>query len=84
MAQLLVRNLPDDVKARLKEKAKRHGRSLEEEASSALSTAAFAPDLERGLGARVAALFCKDGLEAGEVLAELPDPPLSAPPGLED
>ena len=31
MAQLVVRNLPEDVKERLKRRAKRHGRSLEAE-----------------------------------------------------
>ena len=31
MAQLIVRNLPDEVKARLVRRAKRHGRSLEAE-----------------------------------------------------
>ncbi len=31
MAQLVVRNLPDDVKERLKRRASRHGRSLEAE-----------------------------------------------------
>ena len=32
MAQFVVRNLEDDVKARLKRRAARHGRSMEEEA----------------------------------------------------
>lgn len=32
MAQFIVRNLEDDVKARLKRRAARHGRSMEEEA----------------------------------------------------
>lgn len=31
MAQLVVRNLPDEVKERLKRRAKRHGHSLEAE-----------------------------------------------------
>lgn len=37
MAQLVVRNLPDDVKERLKRRAKRHGHSLEAEARQILS-----------------------------------------------
>jgi antitoxin FitA len=37
MAQLVVRNLPDDVKERLKRRAKRHGRSLEAEVRDVLS-----------------------------------------------
>ena len=43
MAQLVVRNLPDDVKERLKERAKRHGRSLEAEAREVLERAANLP-----------------------------------------
>ena len=39
MAQILVRNLPDDVKSRLQRRAKRHGRSLEAEARSLLTEA---------------------------------------------
>ena len=31
MAQVLVRNLDDDVKTRLQQRARRHGRSMEEE-----------------------------------------------------
>ena len=31
MAQFIVRNLEDDVKARLKRRAAHHGRSMEEE-----------------------------------------------------
>jgi len=31
MAQLVVRNLDDDVKAKLQQRARRHGRSTEEE-----------------------------------------------------
>ena len=40
MAQLLVRNVSDDVKERLRQRAKRHGRSLEAEARAILSDAA--------------------------------------------
>ena len=39
MAQLIVRNLPDDVKARLARRAKRHGRSLEAEVRAILADA---------------------------------------------
>lgn len=43
MAQLVVRNLPDSVKERLKLRARRHGRSLEAEVRSVLEAAASAP-----------------------------------------
>lgn len=63
MAQLLVRNLDEEVKARLKQRAERHGRSMEEEVRQILQSAA----LEDGgpakrLGSRVAARFRKIGL----------------------
>ena len=40
MAQFIVRGLEDDVKARLKRRAERHGRSMEEELRSILRNAA--------------------------------------------
>ena len=39
MAQLVVRDLPDDVKSRLKERAKAHGRSLAAEVREILREA---------------------------------------------
>lgn len=57
MAQLIVRNLPDPVKERLKQRAKRHGRSLEAEVRSVLEAAAAAPeevDTGVGLGTQLA------------------------------
>ncbi len=72
MAQILVRNLPETVKSRLRENARRHGRSLEEEARSALSAAAFAVEPERGLGSRMAQRFQSIGLKHGEELARPP------------
>ena len=56
MAQLLVRNLDDDVKERLKRQAKAHGRSVEAEARQILTdgVGATAPETDRlpgeGLG----------------------------------
>jgi len=40
MAQVLVRNLEDEVKAKLERRAKRHGRSMEEEIREILRDAA--------------------------------------------
>lgn len=39
MATMTIRNLDDDVKARLRVRAAQHGRSMEEEARSILSAA---------------------------------------------
>jgi plasmid stability protein len=69
MAQLLVRNLDDDVKARLRVLAAEHGHSMEEEVRAILRRA-VAPRAG-GLGTRMAALFSKNGLREGEFIPEL-------------
>ena len=58
MAQLVVRNLEDDVKAQLQARAKRHRRSLEAEVRDILRNAANAEERPvGGLGSEIAALF---------------------------
>ena len=57
MAQLLVRNLDDSVKERLRKRAKSHGRSLEEEAREILSNAAAEKSARTPLGTRIASRF---------------------------
>ena len=63
MAQLIVRDLEDDVKSRLKRRAERHGRSMEEEVRDILRNAVTVENrpLPR-LGSRIAARFAKTGL----------------------
>jgi plasmid stability protein len=63
MAQLLVRNIEDRVKARLQRRAKRHGRSMEEEVRDILRAAVNKEDKTPvgGLGTELAALFPKTG-----------------------
>ena len=63
MAQIIVRDLEDDVKARLKRLAERHGRSMEEEVRDILRNAAKAENRPMPkLGSRIAARFAKTGL----------------------
>jgi len=63
VAQLIVRNLETSVKARLKRRAQRHGRSMEEEARRILREALKAEGGERaGLGSRIAKRFAGWGL----------------------
>lgn len=63
MAQLVVRNLENSVKARLHRRAKRHGRSMEEEAREILRNAVSEDEApSRGLGTEIAALFENSGL----------------------
>lgn len=73
MAQILVRNVDEDLKARLKEQAARRGVSMEEEARLILG-AALRPKGELGLGSRIAALF-RDIEGNDEPLPELPKKP---------
>ena len=56
MAQLVVRNLDEDVKEGLRRRAKGHGRSLEAEVRDILR-AAVLPAEAAGLGSRIIALF---------------------------
>jgi plasmid stability protein len=64
VAQLIVRNLEDSVKLRLKDRARQHGRSLEEEARAILRAAAVGPVEQSGrLGSRLAARFGGEGLD---------------------
>jgi plasmid stability protein len=65
MAQIVVRQLEEDVKARLKRRAERHGRSMEEEVREILRNAAREESRPVAkLGSRIAARFRKAGLTA--------------------
>jgi len=63
MAQFIVRNLEEDVKARLKRRAARHRRSMEEEVRHILRDAVKNQDQRVAkLGSRIAGRFAKIGL----------------------
>ena len=63
MAQIIVRNLEDDVKARLQRRAARHGRSMEAEVRHILRDAVKGQNQTIAkLGSRIAARFAKTGL----------------------
>jgi plasmid stability protein len=63
MAQFVVRKLEEDVKARLQRRAKRHGRSMEEEVRQILRSAAQDVDRPaRKVGTRIAERFKRAGL----------------------
>jgi antitoxin FitA len=64
MAQFVVRNLESSVKAKLQRRARRHGRSMEEEVREILRVAVHEDDVQPGgLGSEIASLFAKHGLE---------------------
>jgi plasmid stability protein len=69
MAQLVVRNLDEQVKMRLRARAAAHGRSMEEEARVILAAAVAAVrprvEDEAGLGTRIARRFAGRGLNGG-------------------
>jgi plasmid stability protein len=73
MAQLVVRNLDQQVKMRLRALASAHGRSMEEEVRVILGAAAAAVpaevEHEEGLGTRIARRFAGQGLD--EAIDEL-------------
>ncbi len=60
MATLLIRDLPEDVKARLRIQAAEHGRSMEAEARAVLTTALVGRRRER-LGTHIHEQFAEIG-----------------------
>ncbi len=75
MAQFIVRHLEDDVKTRLKLRAKRHGRSMEEEARHILRNAVKEENKPAPrLGSRISQRFRKTGLtrDLPELHGQLP------------
>ena len=64
MAQFVVRNIEGEVKSRLRRRAQRHGRSMEEEVRDILRNAVKAEDSSTGgLGTGISTLFTKVGLD---------------------
>jgi plasmid stability protein len=55
MAQFIVRHLEEDVKARLKQRATHHGRSMEDEGRHILSISSAEPSQQLSAQFRVAA-----------------------------
>jgi antitoxin FitA len=63
MAQFVVRNIENRVKLKLQRRARRHGRSMEEEIRDILRSAANEESIRAGgLGTEISALFAKTGL----------------------
>ena len=77
MAQFVVRRLENDVAEKLKRRAKRHGRSMEDEVRHILRNAAREePRTTRKLGSRISARFKNKGLTTD--LPELHQPARAA------
>jgi plasmid stability protein len=72
MAQLIVRKIEDEVKDKLRRRAKRHGRSVEEEVREILRNATKDEGKKsRLLGTEIAQLFRRAGLKPDEEIREL-------------
>ena len=69
MAQIIVRNLDEDIKSALRRLAEQHGRSMEDEVRHILRCAVNQTPDAGGLGSRIAARFACSGL--AEALPEL-------------
>jgi plasmid stability protein len=77
MAQVLVRNLEDEVKTRLQQRARQHGHSMEEEIRDILRQALTDDGLPPPrLGSRIAARFAGKGLDFDlpELRGQVPRP----------
>ena len=78
MAQFIIRNLEDDVRDKLRELARRHGRSMEDEVRHIIRGAVMGQDAPRpGLGSRLAKRFCAHGLDEDfvELRGQTVEPP---------
>jgi len=66
VGQLVVRNIENAVKTRLQRRAKRNGRSMEEEVRDILRSAVSKEESPSGgLGTDISRLFTKTGLNSG-------------------
>ncbi len=79
MAQIIVRRVEEEVKAKLRKRAQRHGRSMEEEVREILRDATKSEGPRRKLGSEMKALFRKVGLKRSEKIQELRDIRLQVP-----
>ena len=75
VASIVIRNLDEDIKSRLKLAAARHGRSMEEEARQILKSALIREASEYGLGTRIHQLFKEiGGVDLPQVPRSMPRP----------
>jgi plasmid stability protein len=68
VAQIIVRNIEDDVKERLQKRAAQHGRSMEAEVRDILRNAVKRERRsEKGLGTEIVELFKGLGVKEGDI-----------------
>lgn len=76
MGNIVIRNVSDDLKARLRERAAAHGRSMEAEACAILEQELTDPAEPANLADLARSLFGPYGID----LDEIPDVPIRPPP----
>ncbi|MVW75036.1 FitA-like ribbon-helix-helix domain-containing protein [Pseudomonas xionganensis] len=69
MARITIRNLDDELMAKLRMAAASRGRSMEEEVRVIIRQALFKSDQQGGLGSRIHARFVAAGATDLEILA---------------
>ena len=80
MAQILVRNLEDQLKTRLQRRAKRHGQSMEAETRDILRNALLVEETPAGgLGSEIVAIFSGSGIYLDEPIPEMHDLKMEIP-----
>jgi len=77
MASITIRRLDDDVKASLRLRAARHGRSMEEEARHILKAGLLGPQIRRNLAESIRSRIEPLG---GVELSQPPREPVREPP----
>ena len=81
MASLTIRDIPESLKQALRQRAARHGRSMEEEARQLLRQAVTRDRASTGLGSRIASRFAGlGGVALPQVRRSSPRKP-PVPPG---
>lgn len=78
MAQFIVRNIEDDIRDKLRARARSHGWSMEEEIRNILRKAASERNgVSQKLGSRIAGRFAKHGLseDIQEIRGQEAQPP---------
>jgi plasmid stability protein len=72
VAQILIRKVDERVKARLKRRAKRNGRSMEAEVREIINNASLDEEAPAGgLGSEMVALFSGSGVYLDEPIKEI-------------
>lgn len=80
MASLTIRNIDESLKVRLRLRAARHGRSMEEEARQLLRQSLLREKSSFGLGSRISQRFvAAGGVDVPEVARSIPRPPPALP-----